>query len=125
MGSKMERDRIDAAPSLVARGICRTVENRIPTRAEVRALSRELLRRHLVCGLKPVVSSEETLEGYYRCLISDALAKRYLLSQEAIPLCVNSSHRAVRRVCVLRRQHSHADIDDVGWRNGWTLIQRR
>jgi len=72
-----------------------------------------------------VVSSEETLEGYYRCVIAEDLAKRYILSQAAIPYCVNSSHRAVRRVCHLTGRHSHADIEDAGWREGWTLIQRR
>jgi hypothetical protein len=123
MEPKMLRDVIDAEPSLLARDICRTVAGSIPTQTQVQELSRQLLGRHSVCRLEPVVSSEEIVEGYYRCLITDALVNSHKISPAAIPRCVNSSHRAVRRVCVASGRHSHSTVGDNEWRKGWALIQ--
>ena len=125
MESKTRRDSIDAEPTLTAREICRIVERSIPTRLQIQGLSRQLLRRHSVCRLKAVVSAEEVVEGYYRCLITDTLTSRHALTQAAIPSCINSSHRAVRRVCVVSGQHNHSAVEDGDWREGWTFIQRR
>ena len=125
MEPKMRRGSIEAEPRLVVREICRTAERSIPTRTQLQSLRRQLLRRHSVCRLRPVVSSEEITEGYYRCLITDALVNRHKLSRAAIPHIVNSSHCAVRRVCVVSEQHSHSAVEDGEWREGWGAIQRR
>jgi hypothetical protein len=114
-----------AEPRVVAREICRIVERSIPTRSQVRGLSQQLLTRHSVCRLKPVVSSEEVVEAYYRCVITAGLASRYTLAPISIPCCINSSHRAVSRVCVSPARHAHAAVEDHKWRNGWRLIQGR
>lgn len=124
MKPKVRRDSIEAEPGLVARAICSRVDRNSPTRMQVQSLCRQLLKRHSVCRLKPIVSSEEILEGYYRCLITDALVNRHKLRQTAIPFCVNSSHRAVRGVCV-GGQHSHSAITDDEWRSGWVAIQKQ
>ena len=123
MESKIRRDSLDATPTVVARAICRIVERSIPTRVQVQGLSRQLLRRHAVCRLKQVVSAEEVVEGYYRCLITDTLTSRHALIRAAIPSCINSSHCAVRRVCVVSGQHNHSAVQDGDWREGWTFIQ--
>ena len=125
MKPKMNGDWIDAEPKLAAGEICRSVERTIPTRWQVQVVSRQLISRHSVCRLKPVVSSEEILEGYYRCVITETLANRHTLSQAAIPRCINSSHRAVRRVWLVSGQHTHSDVEEREWREGWALIQRR
>lgn len=120
---KIRRNSIDAKPTLAAREICQIVERSIPSRVQVHGLSRQLLRRHSVCRFKLVVSAEEVVEGYYRCLITDTFTSRRALTQSAIPSCINSSHRAVRRVCDVSGQHNHSAIEDGVWREGWTLIQ--
>jgi hypothetical protein len=68
---------LDAEARLVAGEISHIVERSIPTRMQVQGLCRQLLRRHAVCRLKSVVSSEEVVEAYYRCLITGGLASRY------------------------------------------------
>ena len=119
----MGRDSIDAKPRLVAAEVWNTVEGSVPSGLQVQELSRQLLRRHSLCRLRPVVSSEEIVEGYYRCVITDNLVNRHSLSEAAIPRCVNSSHRAVRGVCLVSRQHSHSAVEDRQWREGWSVIQ--
>lgn len=105
---------INAEPKAVAGGILRVIERNGPDRGQVRDLCRRLLQRHSSLRLRPVVSSEEVVEAYYRCVITESLVKRYGLSEAAIPDCINSSHRAVRRVCAAPG-HSHVRIDDCRW----------
>jgi hypothetical protein len=125
MEPKMRSDSIDANSKLVASEICGVVERNIPTQPQIQALSRQLLTRHSDCRLQAVVSSEEILEGYYRCVVTEALVKGHTLARAAVPRCVNSSHRAVRRVCLVPGQHNHLAVEDSEWREGWALIQER
>lgn len=118
------RNAIDAEPSVVAVDIRDVVERSSPDRAQVRDLQRQLLQRHSLLRLQPVVSSEEVVEAYFRCVITDSLARRYDLSDASLPGCINSSHRAVRRVCAASA-HGHARIEDDAWRQGWSVIQHR
>jgi hypothetical protein len=70
------------------------------------------------------VSAEEVVEAYYRCVVTGYLAERYSIENAALPHCINASHKAVRRVCVVPG-HSHTQVEDRAWEEGWALMQRR
>jgi hypothetical protein len=120
----MTHDAINAGPETVAADVHQVVERSVPDRARLQELGRQLLRRHVLLGLQRVVSSEEIVEAHFRCVITDRLMGRFALSALAIPSCINSSHRAVRRVCGTPT-HSHAVIEDDEWRRGWLAMQQR
>lgn len=120
----MIRNAINAEPKVVAADIHKVVERSVPDRARLRSLKRQLLQRHSVLRLQPVVSSEEVVEAYFRCVITHSLAGRYDLSEAVIPNCINSSHRAVRRVCAAPG-HIHATIEDHAWRRGWSEMRHK
>jgi hypothetical protein len=120
----MTPDAISAKPKAVAADIHKVVERSVPDRDLLRDLGRQLLHRHTLLGQEPVVSSEEIVEAYFRCAVTDNLTGGYNLSEAAIPNCINSSHRAVRRVCA-SPAHSHRRIGDHAWSQGWLAIQRR
>jgi hypothetical protein len=71
-----------------------------------------------------VVSSEEVVEAYFRCLITHSLARRYDVDEVVIPNCINASHRAVRRVCAAPG-HTHATIEDHAWQGGWSVMRHK
>lgn len=88
-------------------------------------LQRQLLSRHAELRLKPKISAEEVAEGFVRCVLLHHLQRRFALSIEAIPNCINSSHKAVRRVCAARDRHSHDGISDEAWSVAWSELQRQ
>jgi hypothetical protein len=75
--------------------------------------------------LKSVISSEEVVEGFFRCSLVHHLQERCELPIESLPFCINSSHRAVRRVCTEPSAHRHQAIDDDAWAEGWRRLQRQ
>jgi len=113
---------IGAAPRAVARELALAIQDSRPTQAQISQLGLDLLDRHTrLPGLKRVVSSEEIVEAYYRCVLTHLVAKRYALNARVVPSCINSSHRAVRRVCATL-SHSHAAIEDPAWHAGWAQM---
>jgi hypothetical protein len=120
----MLRSEIGAKPKVVAREIGDEVARSTPDGTQIRELDRSLLRRHNLLKLRPTVSSEEIVEGYYRCVLTAYFAKRYALDDGALPHCINSSHKAVRRVCIVP-EHRHARVEDDDWKEGWRLMQER
>lgn len=117
-------DAINASPQVTATEISVAIPQEGPTHAQLQQLGSSLLSRHLsLPGLKPVVSSEEIVEAYYRCVLTERLTKRYALAATAVANCINSSHRAVRRVCV-SSGHSHASIEDRCWQTGWDQMRQ-
>ena len=68
---------IDAAPQEVATQIALAIQDdQRLTQAQIQHLRLSLLNRHVqLCGLKRRVSSEEILEAYYRCILTDLLAE--------------------------------------------------
>jgi hypothetical protein len=112
-------DAITALPEAVPVEIGTVLLGESPTQLQVQQLRSDLLSRHLsLRGLKPTVSSEEIVEAYHRCVLTDRLARAHALAPAAVPQCINSSHRAVRRVCVTPG-HNHASIEDRAWANDW------
>src|SRR5205807_1102018 len=73
--------------------------------------------------LQPVVSAEEVVESFFRCLIADHLTRRFSLEVSALPGCMNASHRAARGVCVVRKRHRHLSVPDVDWAAAWLGMQ--
>jgi hypothetical protein len=120
----MLRNEIGAKPRLLATEICDAIARSMPDRTQIRKLGQSLLRRHASLGLRPVVSSEEIVDAYYRCVLTGYLAKRYILENAALPKGINSSHKAIRRVCIAP-EHSHARVADDDWRESWCLMQER
>lgn len=120
----MIRNGVDTKPHVLAMGICGAIEETAPDGTQIQQLSRSLLQRHASLRLRPVVSSEEIVEAYYRCVVSGYLTRRYSVENTALPACINSSHKAVRRVCVVPG-HGHTRIEDRAWADGWVLMQRQ
>src|SRR5262245_24410838 len=77
----------------------RVIQGSPPTASDILTLGRQLIARHTELGLKALVSSEEILEAFVRCRLTDHLARRFDLEDSVLPERINSSHAAVRRVC--------------------------
>lgn len=110
--------------------LCAEIDARIrtakPTAADIAELKRQLRSRHAIPNLelKPDISSEEILEGFFRCVLAHFLHQRFELHIDAIPDCINSSHKAVRRVCAAPIRHRHHDITDEAWARAWARMQQ-
>jgi hypothetical protein len=116
---------IDEGRTSLGSEVARVLENTAPCANDIGLLQDQLLTRHfLLAGLKRVVSSEEVVEGFFRCLIAHYIQQRYQLGTESLPTCINSSHRAVRRVCAWPVGHRHNGITDDAWLEGWCRLQK-
>ena len=104
---------IDEKPEVLAVGIRELLTSTKPTASDIRELRRQLLSRHADLHLKPTVSSEEVVESFFRCCLVQHLQQRFELHNDSIPGCINSSHRATRRVCAARNGHRHQDISSI------------
>jgi hypothetical protein len=118
-------DAIDEMPEIVCEEIEQRLRTAKPIAADVSALKRQLRSRHALPGLrlKPGISPEEVVEGFFRCVLAHYLHQRFDLHIDAIPACMNSSHKAVRRVCVAPGRHRHHDILDEAWEIAWDRMQ--
>jgi hypothetical protein len=114
---------INEVPEVLGAGIGSELETIKPTAAAILDLQRQLLSRHGDLGLKPKISSEEVVESFFRCCMVHYLQQRFDLHSDAIPTCINSSHKATRRVCAARRRHRHQGISDDAWAAGWLSLQ--
>jgi hypothetical protein len=115
---------IDVEPEILATEIGASIEGAKPVAADIVELQRQLSSRHAHLRLKPKISSEEVAERFFRCALIHRLHQRFELHVDAIPDCVNSSHKAVRRVCVARGRHSHDGISDKAWSVAWLRLQQ-
>ena len=114
---------ITADPDVVTVEVATMVGTWRPSPSEITDVQEQLIARHSRLGLEPVISSEEVVEGFFRCRLVDYLARRFDVGTEELPGCVNSSHRAVRQVCVAPNEHRHLSISDRVWSNAWTEMQ--
>lgn len=114
---------IDLEPTVLGAELEGILPNTVPSADDIRLLQNQLLARHRLLKLEPVVSSEEVVEGFFRCFIVHHLQQRHAVRLESLPTCVNSSHRAVRRVCVVPNEHGHAALTDSDWAEGWRRLQ--
>jgi hypothetical protein len=114
---------IDEDPKVLGAGIGRVLASTTPRVEDIRRLQNQLLARHSDLRLKQVISSEEVVEGFFRCSLIHHLQERYELPTESLPCSINSSHRAVRRVCTEPSVHRHQAIADEAWADGWRRLQ--
>lgn len=116
---------VSAGPGALADEMASVIRASRPTAGDILDLQEQLLTRHAELGLRPVVSSEEVVEGFFRCRLAEYVAHRFNVGADDLPDCVNSSHRAVRRICVSPHQHRHLAITDTEWAVGWAGMQAR
>lgn len=116
---------VDKEPAVLVPEFVRFIEHTVPSADAVRVLGDQLLSRHTALrGLKPIVSAEEIVESFFRCHVIDYLQQEFGIVAGDVPRCINSSHRATRRVCALPAAHSHAAIQDSEWQSGWLELQQ-
>jgi hypothetical protein len=116
---------IDEGAEVVAAETASAIRAVRPRAGDILRVQQQLLKRHADLKLKAVVSAEEIVEGLLRCHVADHLARRFQIPAEALPHCMNASHKAVRRVCAAPRQHHHLPIPDEAWTKGWLDMQTR
>ncbi|MGD1154025.1 MAG: hypothetical protein ABR911_14280 [Syntrophales bacterium] len=68
---------------------------------------------------------EEVIEGFFRCLLTDHLQRRFKVELSEISSCINSSHTAVRGICIAGSRHRHQDIKDAEWEKAWLRFQKQ
>jgi hypothetical protein len=109
---------IDAPPNEVVVQIDRVLETAVPSAQDLAAADRQY-RQHNAAR-----DREKVIECYYRCQITEYLQRRFALSADAVPGCINSSHKATRCVCVAQPVHEHKKISEAAWEAGWQSIRR-
>jgi hypothetical protein len=109
---------IDATPAALVTRITRALQRTPPSAADLAAVRRQLMR------YQAVPTAETVIESYYRCVVSDYLQRQFELALDALPDCVNSSHRAARLVCVAQRGHQHHTVTPPAWEAGWRRLRR-
>jgi hypothetical protein len=85
---------IDAPPAQVVAGISRVLQSERPRADTLSAIQRQLV------GFGAAAAAETVIESYYGCIVTEHLQRKYEIAAGDLPICVNSSHKAVRRVCV-------------------------
>jgi hypothetical protein len=116
---------IDEHASVVADEAASVIRAVRPSGGDILHLQRQLLARHADLHLKAIVSAEEVVEGLLRCHLADHLARRFRIPADALPFCMNASHKAVRRVCLAPQQHHHLPVPEAVWAEGWLEMQTR
>jgi len=121
----MRRDRvfIDSQPALLAAEMVRVIQATTPNEQDIIEIHRQVLCRHQQLGLAKKAAPEEIIEGFYRCLVTDHLQRRFKIEIGEIPRCINSSHTATRTICNAESGHSHQFIPDAEWEKGWRDFQ--
>jgi len=115
---------IPVEPAALAAEIASLIENAKPRPRDVAAVRNALLDRNGELRLVRRAAAEYVAETLFRCLVIDHLQRRFRLAPRELPRCVNSSHRAGRRVCSLPSRHSHNSVADADWTEGWRRLQR-
>jgi hypothetical protein len=75
---------INSQPAILAAEITGMIETAVPSKSDIVAIQRQLLR----LGAQP--APECVVESYYRCLLTDYLQRRFKLQLDSVPSCVNS-----------------------------------
>ena len=83
-----------------------------------------MLARQAQLRLRDRAAPECVVESFFRCLVIGDLQRRHRLSLNELPYSINSSHTASRGVCWTPSRHSHRQIPDAAWVEGWLRLQR-
>ena len=116
---------INLAPAALVTEVAKLMENATPSKRDVFEVRRQVLARQAQLGLRDRAAPECVAESFFRCLVIDHLQRRFGLTLDEIPDCVNSSHTATRGVCRMPSRHGHSLISDIDWDQGWRRLQRR
>ena len=112
--------RIDASPLEALTEIERALKSAPPPSADaVAAIQRQL------AGFGAAAAAETVIESYYGCLVTEHLRRRFDIAPDTLPLTINSSHRAVRRVCVMPGEHLHGKVLKESWASGWRTLREQ
>jgi hypothetical protein len=111
---------IDASPAVALAEIERELRNAPPPSADaVAAIKRQLAE------FGAAAAAETVIESYYGCLVTEHLRRRFDIVPDTLPLIINSSHRAVRRVCVMPGDHLHCRVLKDSWASGWRTFRQQ
>lgn len=67
-------------------------------------------------------AAETVIESYHGCLVTEHLRRMFEIAPVALPETINTSHRAVRRVCVMPGEHLHGKVLKESWAEGWRML---
>lgn len=114
---------ITVEPAALAAEIASLIESAKPRPQAVHAVRDALLDRKVQLGLVRGAAAEYVAETLFRCLVIDHLQGRFRLAPRELPRCINSSHRAGRRVCGVPSSHCHNLVSDADWAEGWRRLK--
>ena len=110
---------INTQPAVLASEVANIFRAVTPSEQDIAEVQRQLLCRHADLPLREKIAPEEVIEGFFRCFLTDHLQRRFKVELVDIPSCINSSHTAVRGICIEKSQHSHQSITDAEWKKAW------
>src|SRR5688572_30012425 len=114
------RSCIDASPAVALAEIERELRNAPPPSADaVAAIQRQLAEFGAAAAAATVI------ESYYGCLVTEHVRRTFDIAADTLPLIINSSHRAVRRVCVMPSDHLHSRVLKDSWASGWRTLRQQ
>jgi hypothetical protein len=112
------RSSIDASLPEVLSEIERELKSAPPSADAVAAIQRQLAE------FGAAASAETVIESYYGCRLTERLRRRFEIPLAALPVTINTSHRAVRRVCVMPGEHLHDEVRKDAWVDGWRRLRQ-
>ena len=112
--------RIEASPAEAVAEIERALRNAPPPQADTVAVI-----QHQLAQFGAAAAAETVIESYYGCLVTEHVRRVFAIDPDTLPLIINSSHRAVRRVCVLPGEHLHSKVLRESWASGWQALRKR
>jgi hypothetical protein len=111
---------IDVSPIEALTEIERVLRSAPPPSSDaVAAIQRQLAE------FGAAAAAETVVESYYACLVTEHLRRRFDIASAALPVTINSSHRAVRRVCVMPGEHLHGKVLKEPWAAGWRTFRQQ
>ena len=115
---------INTQPDVLAAELARFVQTVAPSEQNIVDVQRQLSFRHVkLTRLGEKVSPEEVVEGFFRCILTNHIQRRFKLEPGEIPGCINSSHSATRVICIEESEHNHQYIPDAEWKEAWDCFQ--
>jgi hypothetical protein len=109
---------LDASPVEALTEIERVLKSAPSSSDAVTAIQRRLAE------FGAAAAAETVIESYYGCLVTEHLRRRFDIDPAALPLTINTSHRAVRRVCVMPGKHLHSKVLKEHWAKDWQTLRK-
>jgi|GEM_PF-3150845 len=110
---------IKVLPNVLIKEIAKVIQALNPGDQDIAEIQNQLLRRHIILGLGKKTAPEEVAEAYFRCIITDHVQRYYNVNLNELTSCINSSHTAVRGICIRELHHNHLQVSDSEWKKTW------